>query len=114
MKQNSMEREREAVDSEFQMALPDDYSRRQQIFGGLSRDGHPMAKFMWGNIKSLVPAGMKDEEIHKRLHKFRERHYSAQYMCLAVQSQHTLDTIQVSNQVQAAQYRPYRLPTSTV
>jgi len=94
MKQNSMEREREAVDSEFQMALPDDYSRRQQIFGGLSRDGHPMAKFMWGNIKSLVPAGMKDEEIHKRLHKFRDRHYSAQYMCLAVQSQHTLDTIQ--------------------
>jgi secreted Zn-dependent insulinase-like peptidase len=31
MKLGSMQREREAVDSEFQMALPSDYDRVQQV-----------------------------------------------------------------------------------
>jgi len=92
MKIGSMQREREAVDSEFQMALPSDYNRMAQIYGGLAA-GHPMSKFMWGNKKSLSP-GLSDEEMHKRLHEFRLRHYSAQYMTLAVQSQHPLDTMQ--------------------
>jgi len=94
MKQDSMEREREAVDSEFQMALPSDFHRKEQIFGSLAKSGHPMAKFMWGNQKSLTPEGMTDEEMHKRLHEFRERHYTAQSMSLTIQSQHTLDTMQ--------------------
>ena len=53
-----MQREREAVDSEFEMALPADSNRKQQLFGSLAKDGHPMAKFMWGNLKSLVPDGV--------------------------------------------------------
>jgi len=35
------------------MALPDDYTRIQQIFGSLAQEGHPMTKFMWGNLESL-------------------------------------------------------------
>jgi len=93
MKQESMEREREAVDSEFQMALPSDYNRIAQIYGGIA-SGHPMAKFMWGNKKSLAPEGMTDEVMHQRLHEFRLRHYSSHYMTLAFQSQHTLDQMQ--------------------
>jgi secreted Zn-dependent insulinase-like peptidase len=53
-----MQREREAVDSEFEMALPSDYNRKEQIFGSLSKSGHPMSKFMWGNLKSLQSAGV--------------------------------------------------------
>ncbi|XP_023349391.1 nardilysin [Eurytemora carolleeae] len=64
-----------------------------QIYGGIA-EGHPMSKFMWGNTKSLSPEGMTDAEMSKRLHSFRDRHYSAQYMTLAVQSQHSLDTMQ--------------------
>lgn len=94
MKKEGMQREREAVDSEFQMALPSDDNRILQIFGGLSKDGHPMSKFMWGNTESLSPKGMTDDEMHSKLHQFRERHYSAQSMCLAIQSQHDLDTLQ--------------------
>jgi len=94
MKQDSMEREREAVDSEFQMALPSDFNRKELLFGSLAKAGHPMTKFMWGNHKSLTPEGMSDEEVHKRLHEFRERHYTAQSMCLAIQGQQTLDTLQ--------------------
>ena len=49
-----MGREREAVDSEFEMALPSDYNRMGQIFGSLAKDKHPMGKFMWGNTASLT------------------------------------------------------------
>merc|ERR1719430_2559330 len=94
MKQDAMEREREAVDSEFQMALPSDSNRLCQIMGGLAKPGHPMAKFMWGNKGSLSPDGLTDEQMHKRLHEFRLRHYTAQCMYLTVQSQQTLDTLQ--------------------
>merc|ERR1719466_119958 len=94
MKQEAMQREREAVDSEFQMALPSDDNRILQIFGGLAKQGHPMAKFMWGNLTSLSPQGMTNSDLHSRLHKFRIRHYTAQAMCLTVQSQHSLDTMQ--------------------
>jgi len=93
MKKESMQREREAVDSEFEMALPSDYNRIAQIYGGIA-DGHPMAKFMWGNTLSLSVDGMDDTKMHQRLHEFRLRHYSSQYMTLAVQSQHDLDTMQ--------------------
>ncbi len=55
MRVESMEREREAVDSEFEGALPSDSNRREQLFGTLAKDGHPMSKFMWGNLKSLKP-----------------------------------------------------------
>merc|ERR1719508_128518 len=37
MKQDSMEREREAVDSEFQMALPSDFNRKELLFGSLAK-----------------------------------------------------------------------------
>ena len=77
MKKEAMQREREAVDSEFQMALPSDDNRVAQVFGGLARPGHPMTKFMWGNLASLSPEGMTDEALHARLHEFRKRHYTA-------------------------------------
>ena len=53
-----MQREREAVDSEFEQALPSDSNRREQMFGALAKEGHPMAKFMWGNLESLQPKGV--------------------------------------------------------
>jgi nardilysin len=58
MSQNAMEREREAVDSEFQMALTSDYNRKYQIFTSLAKKSHPMAKFMWGNSESLKLGGV--------------------------------------------------------
>ncbi len=58
MKQEAMQREREAVDSEFQMALPSDYNRKAQIYGSLAKPNHPMGKFMWGNLESLQIPGV--------------------------------------------------------
>ena len=94
MKKEAMQREREAVDSEFQMALPSDENRISQIFGSLASDNHPMGIFMWGNIDSLKPKGLTDTQIHERLHDFWARHYTAQSLYLTVQSQHPLDSLQ--------------------
>ncbi|CAB4070343.1 NRD1 [Lepeophtheirus salmonis] len=85
----------EAVDSEFQMALQEDMMRENSnCFACLSKKDHPMGKFSWGNIKSLVPENMDEDSIRKILLNFRERHYTAQSMTLAVQSQDTLDNLQ--------------------
>ena len=94
MKKDAMQREREAVDSEFQMNLPSDYARKQQIFGSLAKDQHPMKKFMWGNLSSLQMGQLEDDEVHRQLQNFRRRHYTAQSMTLAVQSQATLETLE--------------------
>ena len=93
MKRDAMQREREAVDSEFQMSLPSDGCRKQQLMGSIAaKPGHPLGNFMWGNLESLGNAD--DEQTHKKLHDFRLRHYTAQSMTLAVQSQETLDTLE--------------------
>ena len=64
MKKEAMEREREAVDSEYQMSLPSDYARKQQIFGSVAKDKHPLSKFMWGNKQSLLMGGVSSKPVY--------------------------------------------------
>ncbi|XP_063845990.1 nardilysin-like [Scylla paramamosain] len=93
MKQEAMEREREAVHSEFQMALPEDTYRVQQIFGTFALEGHPMGKFTWGN-EATLNTGIPDEALHTKLHELRLKYYSGHYMTLAVQARLSLDALQ--------------------
>ncbi|XP_035698812.1 nardilysin-like [Branchiostoma floridae] len=95
LKVDSLEREVKAVDSEFQMNLPVDSYRKQQLFSTMVKVGHPMAKFMWGNLASLQqqPAE-RGTNVHQRLGEFRRRFYSAHYMTLAVQSAEPLDRLE--------------------
>ena len=58
MAKSAMTRERQAVDSEYQMALPSDYNKKQQLLGSVAaRPDHPLGKFMWGNQESLSKSG---------------------------------------------------------
>ena len=51
---DSMDRERETVDSEFQMRLTSDGRRCNEIFTSIAKEnGHPTAQFSMGNKKSL-------------------------------------------------------------
>ncbi|XP_023809824.1 nardilysin isoform X2 [Oryzias latipes] len=95
MLEDAMDREVEAVDSEFQMARPSDFHRKEMLFGSLSKAGHPMGKFFWGNAQTLKH-DPKERQIdtYQRLRDFWRRHYSAHYMTLAVQSRETLDTLE--------------------
>ena len=77
------------------MALPSDSCRKQQLFGGLARDNHPMGKFMWGNSTTLnLPDDPKGVELNRRLRLFWQEHYTADRMTVVLQSKHELDQME--------------------
>uniref|UniRef100_A0A8C3AM72 Nardilysin convertase n=1 Tax=Cyclopterus lumpus TaxID=8103 RepID=A0A8C3AM72_CYCLU len=87
MIRDAIDREVEAVDSEYQLAKPSDSHRKEMLFGGLAKPGHPMGKFCWGNAQTLKHEPKKKKiNVYKRLRAFWKKHYSAHYMTLAVQS----------------------------
>ncbi|KAH0617498.1 hypothetical protein JD844_015829 [Phrynosoma platyrhinos] len=95
MIKDAIQREVEAVDSEYQIARPSDANRRELLIGSLAKPGHPMGKFFWGNAETLKHTPKKKNiDTYARLRDFRKRHYSAHYMNLVVQSRETLDTLE--------------------
>ncbi|XP_063512158.1 nardilysin isoform X2 [Pongo pygmaeus] len=53
MIRDAIDREVEAVDSEYQLARPSDANRKEMLFGSLARPGHPMGKFFWETLDTL-------------------------------------------------------------
>lgn len=95
MIRDAIDREVEAVDSEYQLAKPSDSHRKEMLFGSLAKPGHPMGKFCWGNAQTLKQEPKKQKiNVYKRLRAFWKQHYSAHYMTLAVQSKEKLDTLE--------------------
>ncbi|KAM4724091.1 nardilysin-like isoform 1-T3 [Anableps anableps] len=95
MIQDAIDREVEAVDSEYQLAKPSDSHRKEMLFGSLAKPGHPMGKFCWGNAETLKKEPKRKKiNVYKRLCAFWKKHYSAHYMTLAVQSKEKLDTLE--------------------
>ncbi|MFC1707593.1 insulinase family protein [Planctomycetota bacterium] len=76
------ERELNAVDSEHQKNLEDDFWRTRQVYRSLLNEKHP------GNKKTLE--GVKNA----RLREFYESHYSANTMHLSVIGNQSLDTLE--------------------
>ncbi|XP_063912496.1 nardilysin-like isoform X1 [Zophobas morio] len=93
MKKGSIAREREAVDSEFQMALPADSYRKEQLLLSLAKSDTPVNFFPWGNLTTLRD-NISEDELYSGLHTFRKRHYSAHRMTLAIQGRLPLDVLQ--------------------
>ncbi|XP_029350419.1 nardilysin-like [Echeneis naucrates] len=95
MIRDAIDREVEAVDSEYQLAKPSDSHRKEMLFGSLAKPGHPMGKFCWGNAQTLKQEPKKKKiNVYKRLRAFWKKHYSSHYMTLAVQSKEKLDTLE--------------------
>ncbi|KAM7387815.1 hypothetical protein PAMP_024028 [Pampus punctatissimus] len=95
MIEDAIDREVEAVDSEYQLARPSDSHRTEMLFGSLAKPGHPMSKFCWGNAKTLKHEPREKQiNTYQRLRDFWKRYYSAHYMTLTVQSKETLDTLE--------------------
>ncbi|TDH08950.1 hypothetical protein EPR50_G00103490 [Perca flavescens] len=95
MIEDAIDREVEAVDSEYQLARPSDSHRKEMLFGSLAKPGHPMGKFCWGNAQTLKHEPREKQiNTYQRLRDFWKRYYSAHYMTLAVQSKETLDTLE--------------------
>ncbi|XP_029904659.1 nardilysin b [Myripristis murdjan] len=95
MIEDAIDREVEAVDSEYQLARPSDSHRKEMLFGSLAKPGHPMSKFCWGNAQTLKHEPREQQiNTYQRLRDFWKRYYSAHYMTLTVQSKETLDTLE--------------------
>ncbi|XP_006259674.2 nardilysin isoform X1 [Alligator mississippiensis] len=92
---DAIDREVEAVDSEYQLAKSSDANRRELLLGSLAKPGHPMRKFFWGNAETLKHEPKnRSIDIYTRLKDFWHLYYSAHYMNLVVQSKETLDTLE--------------------
>ncbi|KAA0712124.1 Nardilysin [Triplophysa tibetana] len=92
---DAVDREVEAVDSEYQLARPSDSYRKEMLFGSLAKVNHPMSKFFWGNAQTLKQEPKeKNINTYEHLREFWKRYYSAHYMTLAVQSKENLDTLE--------------------
>lgn len=82
---DAMEREMEAVESEFQSNSIDDDIRVSQIYCSMIHDSHVASNFIWGNIKTLRD-GIDKEKLYEKLHKFRKVNYVANRLFLCIQS----------------------------
>lgn len=72
MRIESMEREMEAVESEFQNSANDDAYRINQLFASMAQDYHPASTFTWGNLRTLKD-GIEINELHRVIHDFRRK-----------------------------------------
>ncbi|XP_065834712.1 nardilysin-like [Oscarella lobularis] len=82
---DSMDKEIDAVDSEFQMSLQSDSARKLQVLSSRTILAHPFGKFLWGNAKSLKETPKdKGIDVHERGKEFFSRAYSSHLMTLVV------------------------------
>ncbi|XP_018052331.1 PREDICTED: nardilysin-like [Atta colombica] len=92
MKKDVIAREREIIQGEFQWGLYCDKNRKEQILSFIARTGHPSSKFL-RRTSIALHNDIDDDKLYEELHKFRERHYSAHRMMLAIQARLPLDTL---------------------
>lgn len=76
-----VDRERQAIESEFSLKLKDDIRRVYQVQKETVNPKHPFSKFSVGNLTTL--AG-KQADIRDKLLTFYQQHYSANIMTLCV------------------------------
>ncbi len=93
MLKDSISRERESVESEYQQSFNNDNVRMVQLFSSLANEGHPANSFVVGNSSTLKD-NITDDELYKKVHEFRERFYVANRAYLCIQSERALDEIQ--------------------
>ncbi|MBQ0720393.1 MAG: insulinase family protein [Gammaproteobacteria bacterium] len=89
-----VDRERHAVDSEYQLKIKDDSRREWDVMSELLNPKHPLAKFSVGNLETLV----NDDErpIRPDLLAFYQRFYSANLMTLVVLGNESLDQLEAA------------------
>ncbi|WP_394129843.1 insulinase family protein [Shewanella maritima] len=76
-----VDRERQAIESEYSLKLKDDIRRIYQVQKASINQRHPFSKFSVGNLKTL--AG-DQQQIRAELLAFYQQHYSANIMTLCL------------------------------
>lgn len=78
-----IQRERNAVHSEYMMGIRDDARRAQDVLKAVVNPGHPYAGFSVGNLDTLATTG-GEEALRNAMEDFYRRHYHAERMALVV------------------------------
>eukprot|EP00898_Chlorokybus_atmophyticus_P001398 jgi/Chlat1/2259/Chrsp17S08725 len=95
LKLEAMDREVQAVDSEFSQALQSDFCRLQQMQCYFSPEGHPFRKFGWGNRRSLVDIPWEQGvDVRTKLLQLYDGHYHAGRMSLVIVGGEPLDVLE--------------------
>ncbi|XP_065204245.1 nardilysin-like [Planococcus citri] len=93
MMRDSIVREREAVDSEFNMYTSSDYARVDQLGRSFASNENPGSKFMCGNLKTLKD-NVSEDELYESLRSFYQRCYSANLMTVSIIAKLPIDTLE--------------------
>ncbi len=87
-----VERERNAVNSEYLAKLKDDGRREWDVYRELMNPQHPSAKFSVGNLTTL--ADRDGRSVRDDMIAFYQQHYSSHLMSLVVLGRDNLDTLE--------------------
>jgi nardilysin len=96
LREDCVERETEAVESEYRQALVSDSVRMEHLLlCHLAEERHPYKQFSYGNKKSLLenPKKLGFNPVH-RLREFFDAHYSSEKMRLVIVSHVELDLME--------------------
>ncbi|KAJ1445937.1 Metalloenzyme, LuxS/M16 peptidase-like protein [Pelagophyceae sp. CCMP2097] len=91
MRPDAVEREVQAIESEFRETIRQDCSRLDELMARSAPDGHPFGTFSWGNTESLRGG---DAAAVAALHAMHDDHYHASNMKLCVVSTASLDDLE--------------------
>jgi len=89
---NYVNRERNAVESEYQLKLKSDSRRQWDVLREIINPQHPLSKFTVGNNQTLVDS--KDGLLRDQLISMYNRYYSANLMTLVVLGNDSIDELQ--------------------
>ena len=87
-----VDRERHAVDSEYQLKIKDDSRREWDVLRELANPEHPFSRFSVGSLDTL--ANTPENPVREDLLAFYEKYYSATEMNLVVLGKESLDELQ--------------------
>ncbi|MFM2598885.1 insulinase family protein [Vibrio fortis] len=90
--EEALDKERQAVDSEYKMKLNDDSRRLYQVTKELVNPEHPFAKFSVGNIETL--GDRNGQTIRQEILDFHQQQYSADLMTLTLSGNQPLNQMQ--------------------
>lgn len=94
MLETSVNREIEAVNSEYQKNVDQDSWRIEQVLQTIANSEHDYSKFNIGNLETLRDApAAKGVNIRDALLEFYKNHYSANLMCLVVLGKESIDEL---------------------
>ena len=88
-----VDREKNAVHSEYQAKLKDDIRRNYEVIREVMNQDHPASKFSVGSLKTL--SDTEDSKIQDDLKTFYKKYYSANLMTLVIIGKEDLATLKL-------------------